>query len=215
MKTVLVIGAGKYGSHLATTLCDMGNEVMLVDKDEDVVNELAPKVTTAEIGDYTVKSNLAALGVEDFDYVFVCISDFQDSLVIVDHLRNLGAAHIVAKASSEIHEKFLLNNGADKVIYPERDIAYTTAVEYSNRKIFDFVKLSDEEGIYEIEAPDKWCGKSLLNLNVRRTHNVTVIASKDKNDHVSAINSADYIFNKDEHIIVMGNKESLKKLAKE
>ncbi len=215
MKTVLVIGAGKYGAHLATTLCDMGNEVMLVDKSEDVINELAPKVTTAEIGDYTIKSNLTALGVEDFDYVFLCISDFQDSLVIVDHLKNLGAACIIAKASSEIHEKFLLGNGADKVVYPERDIAYTTAVEYSNRKIFDFVKLSDEEGIYEIEAPDKWCGKSLLNLNVRRTHNVTVIASKDKNDHVSAINSADYIFNKDEHIIIMGNKESVRKLAKE
>ena len=215
MKTVLVIGAGKFGIHLALEMCAMGNEVMLVDKSEKVIDEFADRVTTAEIGDYTVKSNLEALGVDDYDYVFVCVGDFQDSLVIVDYLKELGAAAVIAKASSEIHEKFLLNNGADKVIYPERDIAFNTAVEYSSKKIFDFIKLSDEEGIYEIEAPNAWCGKSLSTLNVRKIHNVSVIARKDKSSNVFAIKSPDYVFSKEEHIIVMGNKKDIGKLAKD
>ena len=194
MKTVLIIGAGKFGAHLAMNLCDMGNEVMLVDKSEKLIDEYSYRVTTAEIGDYTIKSNLEALGVEDYDYVFVCVGDFQDSLVIVDSLKELGA---------------------HRAIYPERDIAYDTAVTYSNRKIFDFIKLSDDAGIYEIEAPDAWCGKSLISLNVRKIHNVTVIASKDAYNNVSAINSADYVFSKNEHIIVMGTAKDIRKLAKD
>lgn len=215
MKTTLVIGAGRFGKHLALNLCEMGNEVMLVDKSERIIDEISHRVTTAEIGDYTIKSNLQALGVEDYDYIFVCIGDFQDSLVIVDYLKELGAVCVIAKASSSVHEKFLQKAGADFIIYPERDSAYTTAVEYSNRKIYDFIKLSEDEGIYEIEAPDAWCGKSLEKLNVRKIHNVTVIAKKDKNDNVAAIKSADYVFSKDEHIIVMGSKKDIRKLAKD
>jgi trk system potassium uptake protein TrkA len=215
MKTILVIGAGKFGTHLAINLCKMGNEVMLVDKNENLINEHSFEVTTAEIGDYTLKSNLEALGVDDYDYIFVCIGDFQDSLIIVDYLKELGAKFVIGKASSEIHEKFLLKSGADKIVYPERDIAYDTAVAYSNKKIFDFIKLSDDTGIYEIEVPDKWCGKSLINLDVRKIHNVTVIASKDKNLNITAINSADYIFSKDEHIFVMGTAKDIRKIVKE
>lgn len=215
MKTVLIIGAGKFGSHLAVNLCDMGNEVMLADKSEKLIDEFSHRVTTSEIGDYTLKSNLEALGIEDYDYVFVCVGDFQDSLIIVDYLKELGAQCIIAKASSEIHEKFLLKNGADNVIYPERDTAYDTAVAYSNRNIYDFVKLSDDTGIYEIEAPDSWCGKSLLKLNVRKIHNVSVIASKDSSNRVTAINSADYIFTKSEHIIVMGGRKDIRKITKD
>ena len=139
MKSILVIGAGKFGTHLALELYKLGNEVMLVDRDEAKINEISHLVTAAEIGDYTVKSNLEALGISDFDNIFVCTSDFKSSLVIIDYLKELGASSIIAKASSELHERFLLKNGADRVIYPERDFALTTAVEYSNRKIFDFI----------------------------------------------------------------------------
>ena len=215
MKTVLIIGAGKFGRHLATDLCNMGNEVMLVDRNENLIEEYSHLVTTAEIGDYTLKSNLEALGVEDYDYIFVCIGEFQDSLVIVDNLKELGAQYIIGKASSEVHEKFLLKNGADKVIYPERETAYNTAVKYSNRRIFDFVKLGGDTGIYEIETPDAWCSKSLLQLDVRKTHNVTVIASKDSQNRVKAINSADYIFSKNEHILVMGDAKDIRKITKD
>ncbi len=215
MKTILVIGAGKFGTHLAVDLCRLGNEVMLVDKNENLINENFHLVTTAEIGDYTLRSNLEALGIDDYDYIFVCVGDFKDSLIIVDLLKELGAEYVIAKASSEIHEKFLLKNGADSIVYPERSAAYDAAVAYSNRKIYDFIRLSDDTGIYEIEAPDEWCGRSLIQLNVRKIHNVTVIASKDSNRKVAAINSADYIFTKREHIIVMGNSKDIKKITKD
>ena len=215
MKTTLVIGAGRFGKHLALELCKLGNEVMLVDRNEKVIDELAHRVTAAEIGDYTMYSNLEALGIDDFDYIFVCIGKFQESLGIVDHLKRLGARKVLAKASSSVHERFLTMAGADAIIYPERDSAYTTAVEYSNKNIYDYIKLNDEAGIYEIDVPSSWCGKSLLDLNVRKTHGITVIASKNKNDEITAVNTADYIFNKDEHIIIMGNKNDIRKLTKD
>lgn len=214
MKTFLVIGASKYGLHLSMNLCQMGNEVMLVDKDGQKINEHSHLVTASEIGDYTIKSNLEGLGVDDYDYVFVCISDFQSSLVVVDYLKELGAQCIIAKASSIIHEKFLLKNGADRVVYPEKEVGYTSAVEYSNDNIYDYIRLSEDAGIYEIEAPDKWCGKSLSGLNVRRIHNVSVIARKNGMD-VYPINDPDYVFNKNEHIIVMGYKNDIRKITKE
>ncbi|MDE5973237.1 MAG: TrkA family potassium uptake protein, partial [Eubacterium sp.] len=193
MKSILVIGAGKFGHHIAEYLCDMGNDVMLVDKDEALIDEYADKVTEAEIGDFTIKNNLEALNVKDYDYIFVCIGDFQDSLVVTSYLKELGAGYVIGKASSLIHEKFLLQNGADEVIYPERDNAYRMAVEYNDTSIFDYFKLSDDTGIYEIIPPDKWIGKSLANINVRKIHNITVIAYKD-GDRVGAINSREYVF---------------------
>ena len=213
MKSILVIGAGKFGHHLAEYLCEMDNDVMLVDKNENLIDEYSEGVTTAEIGDFTIKSNLASLGVEDYDYVFVCIGDFQDSLVITSYLKELGASYVIGKASSLIHEKFLLQNGADKVVYPERDTAYSKAVEYSNSSIFDYFPLNEDTGIFEISAPEKWIGKSLSNINVRKIHNVTVIAYK-YNDKIFPINSPDYVFSSTEHLIVMGERDNIKKIAK-
>ena len=213
MKSILVIGAGKFGHHIAEYLCDMGNDVMLVDKDEALIDTYADKVTEAEIGDFTIKNNLEALNVKDYDYIFVCIGDFQDSLVVTSYLKELGAGYVIGKASSLIHEKFLLQNGADEVIYPERDNAYRMAVEYNDTSIFDYFKLSDDTGIYEIVPPDKWIGKSLANINVRKIHNITVIAYKD-GDRVVAINSPDYILSKAQHIIVMGENKDIKKISK-
>lgn len=213
MKSILVIGAGRYGTHLALELYKLGNEVMIVDQDETKINEISHLVTAAEIGDFTIKSNLESLGVSDFDYIFLCMSDFKSSLIILDYLKELGAGIVIAKASGEVHEKFLLKNGADNVVYPERDFALATAVEYSNRKIFDFIRLSDDTGIYEIEAPDKWCSYTLANLDVRKKHNVSVIASKCEGK-VVAINNPDYTFKKDEHIYVMGTPKDIAKLTK-
>lgn len=213
MKSVLVIGAGKFGHHIAEFLYDMGNDVMLVDKNEILIEEYADKVTSAEIGDFTIKNNLSALNVGDFDYVFVCIGDFQDSLVVTSYLKELGATYVISKASSLIHEKFLLQNGADQVIYPERDMAYNMAVEFDNTSVFDYFKLSEDTGIYEITAPDAWIGKSLSKINVRKIHNITVIAYKD-GDEVVAVSSPDYVFTKANHIIVMGKKSDIKKIVK-
>lgn len=213
MNNILVIGAGKFGTHLAVSLCKMGNEVMLVDREENKIADVADQLTVTEIGDYTIMSNLEALGVEDFDYVFVCTSNFQDSLVIIDHLKNLGAKNVIAKAASEIHERFLLKNGADKIVYPERDFALTTAVEYSNNRIFDYQKLSEDTGIYEIEPPKKWLGKSLAKIDVRKVHGVSVLASK-KDGIIDPIHSPDYVFIEGEHILVMGKTDDVAKITK-
>ncbi|MCC8074186.1 MAG: TrkA family potassium uptake protein [Clostridiales bacterium] len=213
MKSVLVIGAGKFGHHLAEYLCEMDNDVMLADKKESIINEYSDNVTTAEIGDFTVKSNLEALGVSDYDYVFVCVGDFQDSLVITDYLKELGAGFVIAKATSPIHEKFLLKNGADRVVYPERDYAYRMAVEYNNSSIFDFFQLNDETGIFEISPPRSWAGKTLAKINVRKIHGISVIAYR-AGDKIIPINSPDYVFSEREHIIVMGNKNDINKIAR-
>ncbi len=213
MKSILVIGAGKFGHHLAEYMCEMDNDVMLVDKNENLISEYSENVTTAEIGDFTVKSNLASLGVEDYDYIFVCVGDFQDSLVITNYLKELGASYVISKASSLIHEKFLLQNGADRVVYPERNTAYNMAVEYSNNSIFDYFPLSEDTGIFEISAPESWIGKSLSNINVRKIHNVTVIAYKF-NEKIVPINSPDYVFSKAEHLIVMGQKSYINKILR-
>lgn len=213
MKSILVIGAGKFGRHLAEYFGDLGDDVMLVDENENIINEYSDRVTTSQIGDFAVMSNLKSLGVSDYDYVFVCVGDFQNSLVITDYLKELGAQTVIAKASSEIHEKFLLKNGADRVVYPEKDIAYQMAVEYDNSSVFDYFRLNDDTGIYEICVPDRWIGKSLAEINVRKIHNVTVIAEK-RNDKITPINSPDYIFVRDGHILVMGDKKDIKKIAK-
>lgn len=213
MHSFLIIGAGRFGKHLAKNLCREGHEVMLVDNNPENINEVWNEVTTAEIGDYTIKSNLEALGVEDYNHIFVCITDFRASLIIVDNLKDLGARDIIAKAGSEVHEKFLLKNGADRVIYPERKVAATTAVEYSINAIYDYLSLSDELGIYEIEPPRSWIGKTPSMLNIRQKHGVNIIAAKS-GGRVVPVASDDYTFSPTEHILVMGSREDLKKLKK-
>ena len=139
MKTMLVIGIGRFGKHLATRLSELGNEVMIVDKREDKISELLPVVTRAQIGDCTDEKLLRSLGIGNFDVCFVCIGDnFQASLEITSLLKDLGAEHVVSKADRVIHEKFLLRNGADEVIHPERDMALRAARKYSAHNVFDF-----------------------------------------------------------------------------
>lgn len=213
MHSFLIIGAGRFGKHLASNLCHEGHEVMLVDNNPENINEVWNEVTTAEIGDYTIKSNLEALGVEDYDHIFVCITDFRASLIIVDNLKELGARDIVAKAGSEVHERFLLKNGADRVIYPERKVAASTAVAYSINAIYDYLQLSDELGIYEIEPPHAWLGKTPAMLNIRQKHGVNIIAAKS-GGRVVPVAADDYTFSPGEHILVMGSREDIKRLKK-
>lgn len=213
MKSILVIGAGEFGHHLAIHLCNIGNDVMLVDKDETLIEEYTHQVTSAEIGDYTIKNNLEALGVEDYDYVFVCVGDFKDSLIITDTLKELGAKYVIAKASSLIHEKMLMKNGADRTVYPEREYAYSMAVQYSYSSIFDYIYLSDDLGIYEISPPEDWIGKSISTINVRKVHGLNIMAYKD-NEKVVPVFKADYVFRPDQHVLVLGNKKAIKRIAK-
>jgi len=209
MKSILVIGLGRFGTHLALRLMELGNEVMVVDKNEEIVDQIASQVTRAKIGDCMDEEVLHDLGVSNFDICFVCISeDFQSSLEITSLLKDLGAPMVVSKSDRDIHAKFLLKIGADDVIYPERDMAQRAAVKYSSDSIFEYIELTPEYAIFEIEVPTEWVGKPLMELNLRSRYNVNVIGTK-LGDKVIPITSPERVFSKGEHIFVAGSKSTL------
>ena len=212
MRSILIIGLGRFGRHLATSLADLGNELMVIDKNEAVVNKIAPYVTSAQIGDCTDEIVLKDLGVANFDLCFVCISnDLESSLVITMTLKELGAHKVVTKVNQDLHAKFLLQNGADDVIYPERDMAIRTAMKYSAQNAFDYIELSKHYGIFEIAAPKSWIGRSLTEINVRKKYHVNVIAYKCR-DQIMPLDKEEYYFSEDQLLIVAGDKKNFHEL---
>ncbi len=211
MRSVLVIGLGRFGRHLATKLSEMGHEIMAIDLNEKLVNQMAPHVTSAQIGDCSDEVVLRDIGVRNFDICFVCISnDLESSLVITSLLSELGANHIVAKVNQDIHAKFLLQNGANEVIYPERDMAQRTALKYSAKDAFDYIELNDNYGIFEIATPLAWIGSSIDDVNVRSKYKLNIIAYKL--DGVINPVSGSYLFSRDQHLIVAGDKKNFSQL---
>ena len=213
MKSFLVIGAGKFGHYLCRELHDAGSDVMIVDEDESKLTDMLSYVSSAKIGDCTRKSVLMTFGVEDFDAAMVCIpEDFQDSLQTVDLLKELGAKYVLAVASTEVQAKFLRKNGADEIIFPERDIAKRLAVSISNDSIFDFINLSDEYAIYEISAPKRWLKHTIVEINVQKNHRVNIVVIKSPSGNMK-MPSAQYVFNEHDHLMVMGRKSDIEKLV--
>lgn len=214
MKSVLVIGIGRFGRHLSHNLIKLGNEVMIIDKDEEKLIELLPFVTSAQIGDCTKEEVLRSLGISNFDLCFVCVgSNFQSSLEITSLLKDLGAKYVISKASRDIHVKFLLRNGADEVADPERDIAEKMAVRYSANNLFDYIGITKDVAIYEIPPIDSWIGKSIKDTDFRSKYHVSIIATK-VGDKVLSLTSADHIFRADEHLMVMGDHKDVEKILK-
>lgn len=212
MKTVLIIGIGRFGKHLATRMTELGNEVMIVDKEEEKINDLLPCVTRAHIGDCMDEKLLRSLGVSNFDICFVCIGDnFQASLEITSLLKEFGAKYVVSKADRTIHEKFLLRNGADEVIHPERDVALRAARKYSAHNVFDYFELAEDFSIFEIEVPDNWVDKSIKQVNVRSRYNINIIAIK-KNGKIIPVTSAEHVFMKNQHLIIAGNTKDCSRI---
>ncbi|MEF9921426.1 MAG: TrkA family potassium uptake protein [Anaerovoracaceae bacterium] len=208
MRSILVIGLGRFGRHLATKLVELGTEVMIIDKDEKNISQLAHTVTSAQIGDCTDELVLKDLGVSNFDRCFVCISnDLESSLVITSLLKELGAKYVIAKVNQDIHAKFLLQNGADDVIYPERDMAQRTAMKYSASNAFDYIELTQNYAVFEIATPSIWIGKTIEEVDVRSTYKINVIAYKNGNE-ITPITSSTYTFNRDEHLIIAGVKNN-------
>ena len=179
MKSILIIGMGLFGRKLAADLSRRGDDVMIVDRDEDVINELSPHFTGAYIGDCTNEDVLRSLGVSNFDAVAVTVgSDFQSSLEITALVKELGAPRVIAKADRDIQAKFLLRNGADEVVYPDRDMAQKLSLKLHARNIFDYVDLSQGYGIFEIAVPKSWVGRSLRESDVRRKYQINVLSIK-------------------------------------
>lgn len=213
MRSILVIGLGRFGKHLALKLSELGNEVLAIDKDEKPVNDLAPYVTRAQIGNCMDEEVLSSLGVSNFDLCFVCISDnFQGSLEITSLLKELGAKYVIAKTDRDIHAKFLRKIGADDVIYPERDMAQRAAVRYSARYAFDYIELTPEYVILEVLTPESWVGRTVRDVDVRNAHQINIIGCKS-NGRILPLTSADHVFISGEHLIVAGGKKDVFRLV--
>lgn len=179
MKTVLLIGLGRFGKHIAMKMNELHHQVMAVDKNEERVEALLPFVTNAQIGDSTNEEFLKSLGVRNFDLCIVTIgSDFQSSLETTSLLKELGAKLVVSRASRDIHAKFLLRNGADEVLYPERQLASWASIRYTSDHIADYVEIDEDYGIFEVEVPMNWYEKSIRELDIRNRYNVNILGIK-------------------------------------
>ncbi|MGN0622057.1 MAG: potassium channel family protein [Porcipelethomonas sp.] len=214
MKSILVIGLGRFGSHLLHKFYNLGDEVMAVDVDESKIQAAMPYATSAKIGDCTKMETLKSLGVKNFDICFVCMgNNFQNSLEITSLLHEMGANKVVSKANTEIHAKFLLRNGADEVTYPERDSAEKLATRYSADNIFDFIELTKDTAIYEIPILESWPGKSIMKVDARKKYRINILAVKNGTE-IHALPGAEYVFNPEDHIIVLGQHGDVEKLLK-
>lgn len=214
MKSFLIIGLGRFGTHLCQDLAARNNEIMVVDQHETVLEDVLPIVTNAKIGDCTNEKVLATLGVDNFDVCFVCIgSNFQSSLEITSLLKDMGAKYVVCKANRDIHAKFLLRNGADEVIYPDRDIAEKIAVRFSADQVFDYFELADGYSIYEIPPLPEWIGKSIRDLNFRVNYNANILGVKNVSG-MKLLPDANYVFHDSEHLMVIGHKDDIDKILR-
>ena len=214
MKSVLVIGAGVFGYFAALKYTEENNEVMCIDKREDRIAPLTGKIDSVQIGDCTEISVLESIGVGNFDIVLVAVStDFQASLEITSLVKDLGAGCVISVANKNIQEKFLLRNGADMVVYPNREMARQLAVRTStSRNIFDSVELSSEYSVYEISVPESWAGKSIEKLNIRKKYHVNILGIK-KNEILIPNPEPDHVFKAEEHIMLLGTKKDISRLV--
>ena len=213
MKAVLIIGLGRFGHHLCTEMVRLGNEVMIIDKDEERLADLVPYVTAVKVGDCTNEEVLRSLGVGNFDICFVCIgSNFQSSLEITSLVKDLGAKHVVSKANRDIHAKFLLRNGADEVFYPDRDIAERMAMKYSANHVFDYIELAEGYSIFEIQPDKSWIGKTIGEVNIRAKYHVNVFGIKKKDGELDLLPNASYMMNGEDHMMVAGLTKDIDKL---
>lgn len=215
MKSLLVIGMGRFGSHLARKLMELGNDVMIIDRDEKIINGMAASFTDAFVGDCTNPEVISSLGVKHFDICFVTIGDnFQSSLEITSLLKEAGAKYIVSKATIDMQAKFLRQIGANEVVYPEHDMAVRLAIKHSARNVFDYIELGEDYAIYEIPILASWQGSSIIDLNIRKIYAINIIAIK-KNTGMIASPHPDYVFEQGDHIVVIAKAEHIDKITRQ
>ena len=214
MKSVLLIGLGRFGRHMAERLIAEGNEILAVDINEERVNDAIDMVTDAQIGDATNEHFVESLGVRNFDLCVVAIGDnFQSSLEATALLKDCGASLVLARANRDVHAKFLLRNGADHVVYPDKEMAQRLAVKYGNDNIFDYIELTEEYAIYEIPVPDTWVGSSIVEKEVRKKYHISILATKEAG-RMNPLPGADHVFRGAETLIVMGHFRDVRTVTK-
>ena len=211
MKNILLIGAGRFGRHIAMQLSQLGHQVMAVDTNEDRINDVLPFVTNAQIGDSTNEEFLRTLGIGNFDVCFVTISsNFQNSLETTSLLKELGAKSVVSRAERDVQAKFLLRNGANNVVYPEKQMAKWAAIRYSADHIFDYIEIDEQHAIFEVQVPKEWIGKIVGELDIRRRFGINILGIKRAGKTDVSIMS-DTILSDDITVLALGEYKALQK----
>ena len=211
MKSILLIGLGRFGATMAMKLHELKHEVMAIDISEERINAILPYVTSAQIGDCTNEQYMSSIGVRNFDLCIVAIGDnFQSSLETTALLKDLGAKFVLSRANRDIHAKFLLRNGADRVVYPEKEMAIRSAVRYSSDNIFDYIELTPDHSIYEVPVPSSWVEKSIVQINVRSKYHISILAVKIGKE-LHTLPGANYVFIWNETLVILGANTDIKK----
>ena len=211
MKTILLIGLGRFGRHVAIHLNRLGHQIMAVDTQEERIEAVLPYVTNAQIGDSTNASCLESLGIRNFDVCIVAIADsFQSSLETTSLLKEMGGKLVVARAATDVQEKFLLRNGADEVVYPEKQLAKWTAIRYTADHILDYIELDEDHGMFEIPVPDEWQGRSIAQLDIRKKYNINIIGLRNGGKLEMPV-LPDTVLNADAALLVLGKNKDLQK----
>ena len=211
MKSILLIGLGRFGATMAMKLHELKHEVVAIDISEERINAILPYVTSAQIGDCTNEQYMSSIGVRNFDLCIVAIGDnFQSSLETTALLKDLGAKFVLSRANRDIHAKFLLRNGADQVVYPEKEMAIRSAVRYSTDNIFDYIELTPDHSIYEVPVPSSWIEKSIVQINVRNKYHISILAVK-LGKELRTLPGADYVFMGNETLVILGANTDIKK----
>lgn len=215
MKTVLVIGLGRFGRHMARKLIEEGNEVLAIDINEDRAEAAAEFIPNVQIGDTTNEAFIRSLGVNNFDLCVIAIGDnFQSALETCVLLKDLGGTYILARASRDVHKKLLLRNGADHVVYAEREMAERLAVKYGSKKIFDYIAMTDDYAIYEIALPPSWRGHTIVEKEVRTRFHVSILAIKHGEKIEPLPDPARHVFTDGETLVVFGHRDAIKALTR-
>ena len=211
MKTILLIGLGRFGRHVAIHLNRLGHQIMAVDTQEERIEAVLPYVTNAQIGDSTNASFLESLGIRNFDVCIVAIGDsFQSSLETTSLLKEMGGRLVVARATTDVQEKFLLRNGADEVVYPEKQLAKWTAIRYTADHILDYIELDEDHGMFEIPVPDEWQGRSIAQLDIRKKYNINIIGIRSGGKLEMPV-LPDTVLNADAALLVLGKNKELQR----
>ena len=211
MKTILLIGLGRFGRHIAMKLNELNHQVMAVDRNEERVNAVLPFVTNAQIGDSTNEDFLSSLGIRNFDSCIVAIGDnFQNSLETASLLKELGATKVIARASTGVQEKFLLKNGADEVVYPEKQLASWTAIRCTSEHILDYIDLDGDYSIFELSIPDNWSGKTILQLDIRKKYGINILGIRE-NGKLNMNITPDTVLSRGKSILVLGHQKAVQK----
>ena len=211
MKSILLIGLGRFGRHIADQLNQLGHQVMAVDHNEERINDVLGIVTNAQIGDSTNAEFLESLGIRNFDVCIVAIgNDFQSSLETTSLLKELGAKLVVSRAERDVQQKFLLRNGADEVIYPEKQVAKWAAIRYSSDHILDYIELDKNNAIIEVTVPENWIGLSIGQIDIRKKYNINIMAIKS-DSKISVSVTHDTVLTANETMLVLGDYKDLQK----